>query len=124
MKINSTNFGSIKVDEITYNHDIVISVDKTITKRDKSRSKRIKGHRELSKVEIEELLSQIPEAIFLGMGQYGSLPMSRETLSFLDHRIQSNDIILITGKTPDIVDKVNQILQSEKRVNGIFHTTC
>ena len=124
MNFEKTSFGSITIDGNQYNHDLNLWVDGTITERDKSHSKHISGHRELSKWELEQLIKDDPEILIIGMGQSGVLPISKETKFWLESLKTKRNIKIIQDKTPLILDKTNEALRSNKKVAGIFHITC
>ena len=124
MNFEKTSFGSITIDGNEYNNDLYLLVDRTITERDKSHSKHISGHRELSKWELEQLIKNGPEILIIGMGQSGVLPMSKETKFWLESIKNERKIKIIQDKTPLILDKINEALRSNKKVAGVFHITC
>ncbi|TFG14913.1 MAG: hypothetical protein EU535_02735 [Promethearchaeota archaeon] len=124
MNFEKTTFGSITIDGNQYNHDLYLLVDGIITERDKSHSKHISGHRELSKWELEQLITEGPDILIIGMGQSGVLPISKETKFWLESLKTERNIKIIQDKTPLILDKTNEALRSNKKVAGIFHITC
>ena len=124
VKFEKTEFGSITISGMTYNHDVYLHVDGKIEKRDKSHSERIKGHRSLCIWELKNIIDQGPEVLLIGMGQSGILPMSAETEQWLETIKKEKDIEIVKDKTPNILEKTNQLLNSNKKIAGIFHTTC
>jgi hypothetical protein len=74
-----TGFGWIEVGTVRYDHDIIIHVDCSVTKRKKKLSKGEKGHyghTPLSDAEIGFLAGERPDRVFIGTGQYGDLPVT------------------------------------------------
>ena len=127
MHLDGTQFGSITVSGSQFHHDLVFVVAGStieVNQRDKSRSQRIHGHRELAQVELEELLACQPEVLILGMGQYGSLPMAESTKDYLMQQVKKQQILLIQGDTPEILERANQQLKLHKRCCGLLHVTC
>lgn len=124
MKFEKTSFGVITVSGKTYNHDIYLYVNGKIEKRDKSHSERIKGHRSLSIWELKKVLDGNPNVLLIGMGQSGVLPMSDATIQWLESMRNEKNLNVIKANTPDILDKTNHFLALNKKVAGIFHTTC
>jgi hypothetical protein len=64
-------FGWIEVDNVRYDHDVIIHRDGTITKRSKKKSKELKelyGHTPLSDKELEFLDGEKPEIVWTGRG--------------------------------------------------------
>ncbi|MBD3196527.1 MAG: hypothetical protein GF317_15815 [Candidatus Lokiarchaeota archaeon] len=124
MKFEKTKFGSIVISGKKYKHDVYLHTEGSITKRDKSHSERMNGHKELSKWELEKMLKNEPEIFFVGMGQSGVLPISNETEKWLHSTLEEKNIKMIRKKTPNILNEVNEVLEQGKKVSGIFHTTC
>ncbi|MHA1804958.1 MAG: MTH938/NDUFAF3 family protein [Promethearchaeota archaeon] len=124
MKFEQTKFGSITISGKTYSYDIYLHVNGEISPRDKSQSKSINGHRELSKWELEILLKENPDVLLIGMGQSGILPLSKETKAWLNSIKEEKTIEIITLKTPDILPITNRWLNSKKKIAGVFHVTC
>jgi hypothetical protein len=124
MEINKTKFGKIWIDDNKYKHDVYLYPDGNIEKRDKSHSPRIGGHRSLSEWELKRVLKEDPEVLIIGMGQSGVLPFTNGVEDMLEKLEKEGEIDIIKGNTPDILDKTNRVLNSGKKVAGIFHTTC
>jgi hypothetical protein len=71
------HFGSIEIDGITYEHDVVIDRGK-VSKRKKKRSRKFReelGHTPLSS---EEKIPWKCRRLIIGTGRYGSLPVMNE----------------------------------------------
>ena len=125
MYFERTSFGSITISRTKYSHDVYLFISEPrIRKRDKSHSKRIQGHKELSKFELEQLINEKPEILIIGTGQSGVLPLSEDTQLWLQDAVKQNHIELIRDITPEVLEKANSALGSKKKVVGIFHTTC
>lgn len=124
ISLQKTKFGSITISGKQYKHDVYLYPDGTIEKRDKSHSSRINGHRSLSIWELEHVLKRNPDVLLIGMGQSGVLPITNETKKWLENKTKEQNIEIIRKNTPKILDIANKYLKSNKRVAGIFHTTC
>jgi hypothetical protein len=113
-----SKFGWIEIDNIRYDHDVIIHRDGSVTKRSKKRSKELKsmyGHTPLSDHELDILGKEKPKIIYIGTGQYGDLPITPEAKMILS---QFETVIL---PTPEILD----MLKKERRsFNAIIHVTC
>jgi len=113
-----TGFGWIEADRVRYGHDIVIHVDRTITKRKKKLSKDQKGqygHTPVSGAELGFLADEKPEVVFIGTGQYGDLPVTPDAGSLLEHY----DTVIMP--TPEILPYIER----EKRTFvALLHVTC
>ncbi len=69
-----SEFGWIEIDQVRYDHDVIIHRDGSVTKRSKKKSKELKstyGHTPLSDHELEVLKKEKPEIVYIGTGQYG-----------------------------------------------------
>jgi hypothetical protein len=120
MKIDSTKFGSITINGQFFPYDVYILPTGKIEKRNKKESPRINGHRSLGIKELEYLLSYHPEILFIGMGQSGVLPIQKEA----EKMLEECSCQVIQDLTPKLLSHFNQIFGGEKKVVGIFHTTC
>jgi hypothetical protein len=120
----STRFGSITISDQEYPHDVYLFPDQKIVKRDKSHSKRIRGHKELSLWELEKLFQGNPRYLIIGTGQTGILPLTPESESWLASKVNEENVVLIRDRTPLVLAKTNELLKQGKKIAGIFHTTC
>ncbi len=124
INFESTRFGSITISDQEYPHDVYLLPDHEIVKRDKSHSKRIRGHKELSLWELKLLFQRNPRHFVIGTGQTGILPLTQESESWLASKLKQENIALIRDLTPLVLAKTNELLEQGERVAGIFHTTC
>ncbi|MFX0171841.1 MAG: MTH938/NDUFAF3 family protein [Candidatus Hodarchaeota archaeon] len=124
INFESTRFGSITISDKEYTHDVYLLPDHQIVTRDKSHSKRIRGHKELSLWELKMLLQYNPHYFIIGTGQTGVLPLTQESENWLASKLEQEDIVLIRDRTPLVLDKTNELLKQGEKIAGIFHTTC
>ena len=114
----ATGFGWVRIGKTTYDTDIVIHLDGEVTKRKKKGSKGLKGeygHTPLSEHELDILEGEKPERVFIGTGQYGSLPLTPAAKRLLEG---FHAVIL---PTPEVLP----LLEGEKRPYvAILHVTC
>jgi hypothetical protein len=113
-----TGFGWIKIGNTTYEQDVVIHTDGKVTKRLKKKSRELKeryGHTPLTENELDILREEDPDVVYIGIGQYGSLPITPEAKELLSNY---HTIIL---PTPDLVLKIGQ---DENKYIAIIHVTC
>jgi hypothetical protein len=114
VKIDSTGFGWISVDNIRYNHDIIILSDGKI----KNRYEDFKGDSHtLSKEEAEKVIGGGTETIVVGTGQSGVLSIAEETKEFLAKK----KIKLKAEETPKAIKTFNSLTGKK---SALFHTTC
>ncbi len=116
MRFDDFSFGSIRIDGVTYEHDVVIDRGQ-IRKRKKKVSKKFRdafGHTPLSS---EEKIPWKCRRLVVGTGAYGRLPIMKEVLS----EAQRRKIELLIFSTA----KAIELLQEEvEETNAILHVTC
>jgi len=113
-----TGFGWIEVGDRTYEHDIIIHTDGSISRRNKKASKGMKGdygHTPLSEHELDFLADERPDVVYIGTGQYGSLPLTPVARDIL---AAYSPIIMPTG---EILPSLAR--EARSRV-AILHVTC
>jgi hypothetical protein len=113
-----TGFGWIKVRGVQYDHDIIIHVDRSVTKRKKKLSHGEKGpfgHTPLSDAELRFLDDERPDKVFIGTGQYGDLPVTPAAGVILERHHAE---ILPTPEVLPLLDREN------RKYVAILHVTC
>lgn len=116
--INGTDFGSIKVDGESYDHDIIITLEGKVKKRKKKLSKSIYGtSHTISLPEIEYVYQEHAEGIIIGSGQYGVARLSEEALEYITEK----QCRVVLKSTPEALHEWNR---SEGNWIGLFHITC
>ena len=116
MKIEAFSFGEIRIDGVTYEHDVIIDRGK-ISERKKKRSKpfrRAFGHTPIS---LEEKIPWKCKRLVIGTGAYASLPIMKEVEREADER----GVKLVVVPTAEAIDQLNE---SKRRTNAILHITC
>lgn len=111
--IEEYRFGSIKIDGKSYDYDVQIGLDNEVKLWWRNESHQIE------KRDIEEILSQNPEAIVIGTGEMGVARVSKKT----QQEIKTKGIELIIEPTPEAIKSFNS-LKNKKKVAGLFHLTC
>jgi hypothetical protein len=113
-----TKFGWVEIDRVRYDHDVIIHADKTVTKRSKKKSKKMKnryGHTPLADHELVLLEMEKPLVVYIGTGQYGDLPITTGAHEVL------KEYVTIIRPTPDLM----QDLEEEARpFVAILHVSC
>jgi hypothetical protein len=115
MRFESFSFGSIRIDGVTYDHDVVIDRGK-IHKRDKKPSRKFRetfGHTPLS---IEEDIPWKCDRLVVGTGT-GALPVMDEVKREAERR----KIALVVVPTDRAIDILGQ---EPADTNAILHVTC
>ncbi|UUX92887.1 hypothetical protein [Methanoplanus endosymbiosus] len=113
-----TNFGWIRINGETFEYDIVIHTDGSITRRNRKGSKKLKGiygHTPLTSDELEFLREERPEVVYVGTGQNGALPITPDAEEILaDYRA-------VIGTTPEIIPEIKV---ETRKYSAIIHVTC
>jgi hypothetical protein len=115
MRFESFSFGSIRIDGVIYEHDVVIDRGK-IRKRKKRRSQKFRdafGHTPLS---IEEEIPWKCDRLVIGTGT-GALPVMDEVKREAGRR----KIALVIVPT---VRAIELLKQQSAETNAILHVTC
>ena len=116
--INGTSFGCITVDGLSYDHDIIITLDGEVKKRKKKLSKSVYGtSHKISLDEIRYTYQDKSEGIVIGSGQYGIAKLSNEASEFLNNK----HCKILLRPTPEAIQEWNK---TEGKWIGLFHITC
>jgi hypothetical protein len=116
MQFENFAFGSIRIDRVTYDHDVIIDRG-SIRKRKKKPSKKFPddfGHTPLS---IEESIPWECQHLVIGTGAYGRLPVMED----VKREARRSGIDLIIQPTTRAVKILEQDLA---QTNAILHITC
>jgi hypothetical protein len=115
MRFEKLAFGSIRIDGITYEHDVIIDRGE-VRKRKKKASKKFRGrfgHTPLSK---EEDLPWKCRQLVIGTGT-GALPVMEEVKREAKRRKVK---LLILPK----VEAIEELKQNPDQTNAVLHVTC
>lgn len=116
MRFDRYEFGSIQIDGVTYEHDVVIDGG-NIRKRKKKPSKRFRssyGHTPLSAAE------DIPwncHRLVVGTGAHGALPIMED----IEREAQARHVELVIAPTPRAIE---ELVRESQGTNAILHVTC
>lgn len=116
MRIDEFSFGRIKIDGVTYEHDVVIDHG-TIRERKKKPSKKFRdvfGHTPLS---AEEEIPWKCRRLVIGTGAYGNLPIMDE----VKHEAARRGIELLILTTAEAAKALRKASES---TNAVLHVTC
>ena len=115
MRFEGFSFGSIRIDGVSYDHDVVIDRG-DVWKRKKKASKKFReafGHTPLS---LEEKIPWKCRRLVVGTGE-GALPVMDEVKREAERR----KVELLILPTEEAMDLLNR---HAKSTNAIFHVTC
>jgi hypothetical protein len=115
-RIDQFTFGSIRIDGVTYEHDVVIAGGR-VRKRKKKASKPFRGAFGHTPVSIEENIPWDCRRLVVGTGADGALPVMDEVKQEAARR----EVDLLIVPTSEAIE----VLQDEpKDMNAILHVTC
>jgi hypothetical protein len=116
MRFDNFSFGSLQIDDSTYENDVIIDRGK-LRDRKKKPSKKFRaefGHTPLS---VEEDIPWKCARLVIGTGAYGSLPVMKEVIREAKrHKVKL--LILPTG------DAIKVLKKDVENTNAILHVTC
>ena len=116
--IQETSFGSIKIDNTLYEHDVVIRLNGEIKKRKKKLSKAIYGSSHtVSLDEAKHIYDKGAKNVVIGSGQYGALGLSNEAKEYF----KKKKCVVELLPTPEALKVWNE---SKNGTIGMFHLTC
>lgn len=116
MRLTDYSFGSIRIDGVAYDHDVIIDRGK-IDKRKKAVSKPLRaayGHTPLS---IGEDIPWRCRRLVIGTGATGSLPVMPE----IEEEARRRKIDLVIVSTAEGIGVLNETAED---TNAILHLTC
>jgi hypothetical protein len=116
MRIDEFSFGRIRIEGITYEHDVVID-DGKIRRRKKKPSKKFRaasGHTPLS---AKENIPWKCRRLVIGTGSYGNLPV----LDDLKREAARRKVELVILPT---AEAIGTLRRHSKDTNAILHVTC
>ena len=117
-KINSTSFGSITVNEKTFENDILIRMNGKIKKRRKKLSKKVYGtSHKISLAEAKYIYEKGAEKIIIGTGQTGYVKFSKKASKFFEKKNLKTKLL----RTPKAIKLWNE---SKGNIIAMFHVTC
>ena len=109
-------FGSIEIDGVTYEHDVVIEGGR-IRKRKKGPSKALRGRYGHTPLTAAEEIPWSCRRLVIGCGASGSLPVTDDVTAEAERR----GVELIVIPT---VEAIEQLRRSGTDTNAILHVTC
>lgn len=118
--IDATQFGSITLGGVLYDHDVLVGPDATVKRRKKKLSKAVYGtSHTISLAEAKYVYGEGEgaETLIIGGGQYGRVELSPEAAEYLARK--GCEVVLLP--TPEVIAPWNE---AKGKVIGLFHVTC
>lgn len=112
MRIESCDFGKIKIDGKEYTHDVILNQDKV------SPWWQQQSHW-VDVSDLGEIIEKKPEIVILGTGHSGVMEVSKEAKEYLE-KLGIEVIVEQTKKACDIFNKLSE----KGGVVAAFHLTC
>ncbi len=115
MRFEDFSFGSIRIDGIAYEHDVVIDRGQ-VRKRKKRQSKKYRGEFGHTPLSAEEDIPWNCQRLVIGTGVNASLPVMKE----VKQEAKLRKVELIVLPTRDAIKE----LERDPEANAILHLTC
>jgi hypothetical protein len=115
MRFQKFSFGAIRIDGVTYEHDVVIDRG-DVRKRRKKPSKKFRDEFGHTPVSVEENIPWRCRRLIIGTGT-GALPVMDDVRSEAKRR----NIALLVLPTVEAIDKLKK---DQDETNAILHVTC
>jgi hypothetical protein len=116
MDFGKVHFGSLAIDGVTFEYDVVIDRGK-IRKRKKKPSKKFREEFGHTPVSTEEKIPWKCERLVIGTGNYGSLPVMDE----VNKEARSRKVELVILPTDEAIE---MLAKKSHDTNAILHVTC
>jgi hypothetical protein len=116
MRFTGYSFGSIRVDGVTYDHDLVIDRGK-IRKRKKAASRKFRGAYGHTPLSIDEDIPWHCRRLVVGTGAEGSLPVMQQVRD--EARRRNVDLVVLPT-----VEAIGALAKAPSDTNAVLHLTC
>jgi hypothetical protein len=116
MRFGTFEFGSLEIDGVTYQHDIVIDRGK-VRKRRKKRSKPFRGPYGHTPLTVSEDIPWNCQRLVVGTGASGALPIQDEVVQ----EAAARHVSLVVAPT---AEAIHVLIKSDDNTNAILHVTC
>ena len=116
MRFDDLSFGSIRIDGVAYEHDVVVDRGK-IRKRRKKPSRKFRGEFGHTPLSIEERIPWRCRRLIVGTGNNDALPVMKDVKAEAGRR----KVDLVVLPTADAIKVLNK---RHKGTNAILHVTC
>jgi hypothetical protein len=110
------SFGSVRVDGVTYDHDLIIDRGK-IRKRKKAASRKFRGAYGHTPLSTAEDIPWRCRRLVIGTGANGALPVMKQVREEA-HRRKVDLVVLPTAAA------IGVLTETTKDTNAVLHVTC
>ena len=116
MRFTGYSFGSIRVDGVTYDHDLIIDCGK-IRKRKKAASRKFRGAYGHTPLSIAENIPWRCRRLVVGTGAEGALPVMQQVRD--EARRRKVELVVLPT-----AEAVGTLAKAPADTNAILHLTC
>ena len=116
MRFTDYSFGSIRIDGVTYDHDLIIDCGK-IRKRKKAASRKFRGAYGHTPLSIAEDIPWRCRRLVIGTGADGALPVMQRVRD--EARRRKIDLVVLPT-----ADAIGALTKATADTNAILHLTC
>ncbi len=116
MRFSGYSFGSVRVDGVSYDYDLVIDRGK-IRKRKKSPSRKYRGAYGHTPLSAAEDIPWRCRRLVIGTGAAGALPVMNE----VHEQARRREVDLVVLPT---AQAITVLAKTTKDINAILHLTC
>ena len=116
MRFTNFEFGSLQIDDVRYEHDVVIDGG-SIRKRKKRPSKPFRGAYGHTPLSTAEDIPWNCRRLVIGTGAHGALPIMED----VKREAEARHIDLIIAPTTQAIEA---LAHEGKETNAILHVTC
>jgi hypothetical protein len=116
MRFTGYSFGSVRVDGVTYDHDLVIDRGK-IRKRKKAASRKFRGAYGHTPLSVAEDIPWRCRRLVIGTGADGALPVMRDVRD--EARRRRVDLVLLPT-----AEAIGALTKAGADTNAVLHLTC
>jgi hypothetical protein len=116
MRFTGYSFGSVRVDGVTYDHDLIIDRGK-VRKRKKAASRKFRGAYGHTPLSIAENIPWRCRRLVVGSGADGALPVMQQVRD--EARRRKIDLIVLPT-----AEAISALTKATADTNAILHLTC
>ncbi len=116
MRVSDYSFGSVRVDGVTYDHDLIIVRGKIRT-RNKAASKKFRGQYGHTPLSVEEDIPWRCRRLVIGTGADGALPVMQQVED--EARRRKVDLVVLPT-----AEAIGVLTGAAADTNAILHLTC
>jgi len=116
MRFTGYCFGSIRVDGVTYEHDLILDRGK-VRKRKKAASRKFRGTYGHTPLSVAEDIPWRCRRLVVGTGAHGALPVMQQVRD--EARRRKIDLVVLPT-----AEAISALTKATADTNAILHLTC